>query len=386
MAHPASRSWGGSRHAPLRLIPPLVLVAFALGCSSGDLAAPTAPEVAMVKVPKVVVTSLLDDGVGTCTAAKCTLRDAIGTAPAGADVTFADNLCPRRATPATGCKITLSGSQLGISKNLQILGPVGYTLAADGGGVVAPVLAVTSGAVVTVGNLTISGSRLSGIVNQGTLALKNVAVSGNGTADGRGGGILNGSDDPFSGGGGGVTLTNSTVSGNISAFGGGGIYNDRGSVTLSSSRVSGNRSGFGGGIYNTGTLSTFTLNNSAVGGNTALAAGGGIYNITGTVTLTNSLVSGNTAALGGDGIGGGIFTELGSVTLIGSTVSRNNAGSRGGGIFTNGTVTLQNRTCVNNNSVGITVSSNPWSPVNIYINTLPGFGTVTGRNCGVAQQ
>ena len=122
---------------PLGLIPPLVLVAFALGCGSEDAPAPTGPQMAIVRVPKVVVTSLLDDGDGTCTAVKCTLRDAIGTAPAGADVTFAGNLCPRRATPATGCKITLASTPVSIGKNLQVLGPVdSYRLAVDGGGVV----------------------------------------------------------------------------------------------------------------------------------------------------------------------------------------------------------------------------------------------------------
>jgi len=367
MAHLVSLSWEVSRQVSLRHIPPVVLVAFALGCSSGDMAA---PEAAMVKAPKVVVTSLLDDGDGTCTGLKCTLRDAISTASAGTNVTFADNLCPRGATPTTGCKITLTSSQLSISKNLQILGSAGYILAVDGGGVVSPVLAVTSGAVATVRDLTISGSPLSGIVNQGTLTMKNVAVSGNGTANGSGGGIFNGR-------GGGVTLASSTVSGNMSAFGGGGIYNDNGSVTLSGSRVRGNTSGPGGGIFNLG--GTLTVTNSTVSGNTAASSGGGIFNFSGgIVRLTNSAVSGNSAAADG----GGIWTEGGSVTLSSSTISGNTGGSRGGGIFTNGPVTLLRRTCVNNNSTGITVSSAPWSPVNVDIFT---FGTVTGLNCGVAQ-
>jgi CSLREA domain-containing protein len=362
-----------------------MLVAFALGCGSEEAAAPTALDAAIVAIPKVVVTSLLDDGVGACTTVKCTLRDAISTAPTGADVTFAGNLCPRRATPATGCKITLAGVGLNINKDLRILGPVDYyKLAVDGGGVVDNALAVPSGAVVTVRDLTISGARLSGIMNQGTMTLKNVTVSGNGSFDGNGGGILNGSrNDPFGGSGGVVTLSYSTVSGNI-GVNGGGIHNQRGSVTLTSSRVSGNTSGSGGGILSSG--GTVTLTNTAVSGNTARGAGGGIWNVGSIVTLTNSSVTGNTVAFGGFGTGGGIFTEGGSVTLSGSTVSRNNADSRGGGIFTNGPVTLKNESCVNNNSVGLTVSSNPWSPVNIYINTLPGFGTVTGRNCGVVKR
>jgi CSLREA domain-containing protein len=406
---------------PLRLIPPLVLVAFALGCSGGDLAAPTTPEAAMVKVPTVVVTSLLDDGAGACTTVKCTLRDAIGTAPAGADVTFAGNLCPRGATPATGCKITLVGVGLSISKNLRILGPVdNYKLAVDGGGVVDIVLDVPSavfsaqpsGAVVTVRDLTISGSRLSGIQNLGTLTLRNVTVSGNGAgpAD-RGGGIHNGAEgcEGFCIGGGIITMSNSTVSGNVAFLGGGiyngrlstftltnskvsgntgptggGIMNDGGNFTLTGSTVSGNFGTSGGGIYNNGSQDggTFAVNSSVVSGNTVRVGGGGIWNMTGTVTLTNSSVSGNAAAFDGNSFAGGIYTETGSLTLSGTKVNRNSADHHAGGILVNGSVTLKNQSCVNNNSVGATASSNPWSLVNIQFLL---FGTVAGRNCGVVQ-
>jgi predicted outer membrane repeat protein len=73
--------------------------------------------------------------------------------------------------------------------------------------------------------------------------------------------------------------------------------------------------------------------------------GGGIYN-KGTVTMNNkSSVSNNTARYDG----GGIYNN-GTVTLNGSGVSKNTAGTRGGGIYNNGgTVTQNGGTSVSGN-------------------------------------
>jgi len=130
---------------------------------------------------------------------------------------------------------------------------------------------------------------------------------------------------------------------NGSAVDGGGIYNNVGTVTLTNSTVSGNTSPFGGGggIYNN--VGTLILDNSTVSTNTAssgqpaVGGGGGIYNSNGTVTLNNSTVSGNTSPYSG----GGIFNE-GILTLNNSTI-RGNTADGGGGIRNfGGTVTLQN--------------------------------------------
>ena len=167
------------------LIRSLAVAALAAGCTGREPAmplAPATPAAAVASPAAVVVTSLLDDGNGTCTGAKCTLRDALATAPEGGDVTFASSLCPRRATPATGCVITLRGASLTVGRRVQVVGSSNYALAVDGGAVVAPVLAVSAGAVVTMSNLTISGSPLSGVVNHGNLTLKGVALRGNGSS------------------------------------------------------------------------------------------------------------------------------------------------------------------------------------------------------------
>ncbi len=78
--------------------------------------------------------------------------------------------------------------------------------------------------------------------------------------------------------------------------GGGGIFNFAGTVAVNRSTVSGNLSSFGGGIYNSegGTL---TVVNSTFAGNQAGTAGGGIANIgeTSVVTLSNTTMWGNSA-------------------------------------------------------------------------------------------
>jgi len=74
---------------------------------------------------------------------------------------------------------------------------------------------------------------------------------------------------------------------------------DEGGLTLTNSTVSGNSAtGSGGGIYNVGTLS---LTNSTVSGNSA-ASGGGISSRSGTLSLTNSTISGNSAVIEGGGM------------------------------------------------------------------------------------
>src|SRR6266487_3164603 len=74
---------------------------------------------------------------------------------------------------------------------------------------------------------------------------------------------------------------------------------DEGGLTLTNSTVSGNSAtGSGGGIYNVGTLS---LTNSTVSGNSA-ASCGGISSRSGTLSLTNSTISGNSAVIEGGGM------------------------------------------------------------------------------------
>ena len=114
-----------------------------------------------------------------------------------------------------------------------------------------------------------------------------------------------------------VTLNKLIITGGSNATqGGGGILNNNGTVTLNDVSITRNTApnSSGGGIGNTGT-GTVTLNGtSSISGNTAGFDGGGIANFAngGTVTLNgSSSITGNTAGIDG----GGIDNNIGTVTL-----------------------------------------------------------------------
>jgi hypothetical protein len=177
-----------------------------------------------------------------------------------------------------------------------------------------------------------------------------VSISGltitNGYVLGFGGGIYNAGT---------LTLSNSTVSGNLSAGTGnsygGGIYSS-GTLTVRDSTVSGNlvlapygSGSYGGGVYNGGTL---TVSDSTVSDNEASNSGGlgnygaGLYNSSaGTLTVSNSTISSNT---NDGGYGGGILNDYGNLTVTDSTISNNFVLSAGygGGIDNNKVMVVGN--------------------------------------------
>ena len=144
-----------------------------------------------------------------------------------------------------------------------------------------------------------------------------------------------------------VTILNSTVTGNSLIVGGygGAIYNNGCMLMIANSTFSDNSAsptGFGGGIYNDGG-GTVTVTNSTLSGNSA-SFGGGIYNdgTTGAATLliANSTLSGNSVT---NGPGGAIVNDafgFGSYALLvvtSSTLSGNSASATGfGGIVNYG--------------------------------------------------
>jgi hypothetical protein len=103
---------------------------------------------------------------------------------------------------------------------------------------------------------------------------------------------------------------------------GGGILVDAGAaLTISASTLTGNITNFeGGGILNRGTLTV--ANNSIVSGNYGVAPGGGIGNESGTLTVSNSTVSDNF------GFGVDIYNFVGTATIISSNTA-NIAGELG---------------------------------------------------------
>ncbi len=146
------------------------------------------------------------------------------------------------------------------------------------------------------GNPEVSPQSGGGILNEGTLTLRNVVVRDNyGSA---GGGILNDGT---------LTLINSTVRDNHAVGGvdpylecktGGGIKDLSGVVTLIDSTVSGNTAlGKGGGLH-VACNGTVVVINSTISGNTSRESGGGLY-INGVGQFTHSTISGNNANTGG---------------------------------------------------------------------------------------
>jgi CSLREA domain-containing protein len=151
-------------------------------------------------------------------------------------------------------------------------------------------------------NSTVAGNHANiagGLANgAGTVYLTNSAVNNN-TAEKDGGGIYDAIGLLTS-------LTNSTVNGNHAGGMGGGVVNDSGLVVISDSTVSGNDSKWGGGIaYG----SPVTATNSTISGNMADEDGGGFYGLVNAAHLYNVTTTGNYADydLNGSGVGGGVF-------------------------------------------------------------------------------
>ncbi len=273
--------------------------------------------------------------------------------------------------------ITLTAGAIEIAQNLTIDGPGATALAVNGNDSAGTtVFAVDSGITGTISGLTIEdgnanqgvGCQGGGIYNSGTLTVTDTTLSDNISASCGGGGIFND--------GGTLTITDSTLSGNSAGNGGGGIYSESGSVTLTDSILSGNSGGAGDGIYNAS--GTVTLTGTTVSHGALRGAGGGIYNA-GTLNVTDgSTVSDNAAS---DAYGGGIL-NLGTATVTGSTVSGNDSNESGGGIATGGTLIVTGSTVSGNSGGGggggIFNENNTSYTVNVIDSTLSDNSTNSG--------
>jgi hypothetical protein len=172
-----------------------------------------------------------------------------------------------------------------------------------------------------------------------------------------------------------ATLSQAILSGNTGSYCGGGIFNfQMGVATLTDVTLSGNESSEGGGICNSTTDATVTLTNVTFSGNTA-NVGGGLYNASGSATLTNVTFSGNTASETGGGVN---HTVDGTTSLTNVTLSGNSAPT-GGGIYRNnlynGTVLVKN-TIVANSPAGGNCAGGV---------TNSGFNLSTDSTCGFTQ-
>ena len=203
-------------------------------------------------------------------------------------------------------------------------------------------LTLTGGGVIKEGKVDEEGVPGCGgaIYNKGTLLVGNVTISGSYGHDC--GGIYNAL-------GGTLTIDGSTISGNSSGLGGGGVVN-YGTATIKNAVIENNKAGTrGGGIWSDNSL---TVENTVIRGNMATEEeGGGVHVKNGSATLDGVTLEGNTSP-----DGGAIrILEGASVTIRGTSVIRSNSATEhgGGGIKNDGTLSIQDDlTITGNTSVG----------------------------------
>jgi hypothetical protein len=247
---------------------------------------------------------------------------------AGANLQAAINAAPKGST------IQISGRCVGsftIAKNLALKGISDAVL--DGAGS----QAAPSGTILTIsaGKVRLSSLRVTGgfsengvggVLNDGSLTLSHVTVSGN---EGDFGGIVNHGT---------LSLTRSVVTRN---FGGvGGIWN-LGSATVDHTTISFNgESGIVNGQWFSGSpAGALTVKDSTLNNNGAVF-GGGIDNESGSVAVVRSTIADNSAD---DDAGGGITNRAGdTLTVSQSTIVGNVGDDGGGGIWNDGSATVTN--------------------------------------------
>lgn len=236
----------------------------------------------------------------------------------------------------------------------------------------------------TIQNIAAAGfnSRPMRVFNTATvLTMSGVTITGGNTTGGFGGAGLY-----FQGSG---NLTNVHVTGNIAdGYGGGIIFETAGTnssmlnCTVSNNSSNGSLLGGGGaGVDNSGDL---TITSSTISGNvktSSTANGGGIYHLSGNLTITNSTITDNR----GDGAGsaGGVIQAGGTVTVRNTIIAanRNNATTPDvAGAFTSGNFNLignrgtatgftgtADQTNVSNTNAGLT-------PLGFYTGQTPTHG------------
>jgi hypothetical protein len=253
----------------------------------------------------IEVTTVLDEndgnlGLGTGDS----LREAIAAAATGAASAIAF------APALSGQTLRLAGTPLVVSTDLAIDGSPLPRVVRISGNHASRVFEIASGISVSMNALKITEGTTApaedgaGILNLGTLALKDTTLSGNSAHSGKGGGIQN-----------------------------------AGILSLDSSTLSANDAMRGGGLNNEGAGASASLVNVTFSGNTASQGGGGIANASGAhLTLVHTTLSENFVDSGG---GGGIELRDGTLTMENSIIAGNDARTGGRSIDrTGGTITI----------------------------------------------
>ncbi len=286
---------------------------------------------------RLVVDNLGDGDDGSYCSGENTLREAVTYAGTGDTITFDAGL--------TGGTIILGGTQLELTKTLNIEGNVPITVSGNNA---SRVFNIGSGALVTLTGLTIQDGNVvgngGGIYNKGYLRLEdsqvvdNSAINGGGlyiesgsvvltdtqvinnSADDEGGGLVVGQSSVV------LNMVGGEIRDNSADRVGGGLVVYTGTAILSGTLVSDNLAEYGGGLYvNVGRA---VLSGTLVSDNLAHEEGGGLYVDTGTAMLNNTLVLSNLARYGG-----GLYVYRGSAMLTDTQVVSNSAGVFGGGLY-----------------------------------------------------
>ena len=312
----------------------------------------------------LTVDTLLDEADGDLLDGDVSLRDAIALAPSGSTIDFS----------VTGT-IDLTLGEMLIDKELTIDGPGADLLIIDAGDGVDDIFATGDGHRI----FRIDDGDINNAVQ---VDLQDITLTGGDTLRG-----VDGEVGTFGEWGGAIysfenltivdskIVNNSTGRGGHSSqysytpagwggFGGGiangGIGNDGGILTITGSTISGNVTGEGGDH-------SYVLGNAGSGG-----FGGGIMNYRGTLVVVDSVISGNSTGNAGipagagyhglGGSGGGIASSWGAVSVTGTTVSdnvtgesahvSNNRGGTGGGAY------ISTRTGAVSEFINSTISGN----------------------------
>ena len=173
------------------------------------------------------------------------------------------------------------------------------------------------------------------ITNYGALVLQNVVLADN-YASNRGGALY---DDGFGAGAGSATISDSTISGNVSMTGGG-IFVEGTSATVTITRSlflqNAAAAGFGGGAIEVGLASSATILNSTFSQNSA--GGGAAIEADGIVAMSSSTLAQNDSA---NGAAFQIATSgAGQQATIKNSLLAANTGGSGNCAFAIGAVTL----------------------------------------------
>ncbi len=305
------------------------------------------------------VTTTADDATGTashCTtppAASCSLRDAVAAA----------NAAPGSTIQLAATPYRLMHGQLNLTASMTIAGAGSASTEIDqqtGGSRVLAITPPTSGALVTISGVEITGGSITGTVStpaagggilinpsaggllvtlNGDLITQNLAAGGSATSVGTTGGAANGGgidvasvDNPS------MTLVNTSVSGNEARAGdadsavsnaanggtggkadGGGIdFASAGTLTISGGSVSGNFAVGGSG-------EPVSNSSSLEGGDGGAAQAGGLDAV-GTLTLTGTSITNDIAESGtGGGAAGSNADGFGGTAFGGGLVSEASA-------------------------------------------------------------